>query len=81
MLGFQLVAGFTEVNKIMGISLELIQSVVELNNKILTKTVVHPATLALLLEEIATDAWNEASELGTVTWQEAEDIPPSLRID
>ncbi len=65
----------------MSISLELIQSVVELNKKIINKTIVHPATLALALEEIATDAWNQAKELGAVTWQEAEDIQPCLRID
>lgn len=65
----------------MSISLELVQSLVDLNNKVLNKTIVHPAKLALALEEIATDAWNQAKELGMPTWTNVEDIQPCLRID
>lgn len=63
------------------ISVDLLQAVAILNNKILARTISHPAKLALALEEIATDAWNEAKELGGLTWQEAEDMQPCLRID
>lgn len=63
------------------ISLELVQGIVALNSKIIANEVKHPARLALLLEELATDAWNEARELGAASWEDAEDLPPSLRID
>lgn len=63
------------------ISEDLIDSLVELNNKIINNVVTHPASLAILLEEIATDAWLEAEMLGAVTWQEAENIQSPLRID
>ncbi len=63
------------------ISLNLIQSIVSLNNKVLSESINHPGALALALEEIATDAWNEAKELGIPTWQEVEDVQPAIRID
>ena len=63
------------------ISIDLIKLVVNLNDKLLNKTISHPAKLALALEEIATDAWNEAKELGTAAWQDVEEIQPCLRID
>lgn len=63
------------------ISLDLVQGIVALNNKLIANEIKHPARLALFLEELATDAWNEAKELGASTWEDAEDLPPSLRID
>lgn len=61
------------------ISLELMTGIIALNNKIVAGEVRHPARLALLLEELATDAWNQAKELGAASWEDAEDLPPSLR--
>lgn len=63
------------------ISDDLIQELVDLNNKILDKTVTHPARLALALEEITAIAWSEAQKNGTISWHEAEDLAPSMRID
>ncbi|RAM48057.1 MAG: hypothetical protein C6Y22_29970 [Hapalosiphonaceae cyanobacterium JJU2] len=63
------------------ISLELVQGIIALNNKIIANEVKHPARLALLLEELATDAWNESKRLGAASWDDALDLPPSLRID
>ncbi len=63
------------------ISSELVQELVELNTKIVDGTIVHPAKLALALEEVAAIAWDEAKKTGTVTWSDIEDVAPSLRID
>lgn len=63
------------------ISLELIRQLTQINNKILAGELRHPERLALCLEDLATDAWNEARELGETTWADAEDLQPSLRID
>lgn len=63
------------------ISLELINQLTWINNKILSGELQHPGRFALYLEDLATDAWNEARELGETTWNEAEDLQPSLRID
>jgi hypothetical protein len=60
------------------ISADLLTKIIALNNKLIAGEVLHPARLALFLEEIAADAWNEAKELGAATWQDAEDLPPSL---
>ncbi|AFY34880.1 hypothetical protein [Calothrix sp. PCC 7507] len=61
------------------ISTELLHKVIALNNKLLAGEVRHPARLALFLEEIATDAWNEAKDLGAASWEDAEDLPASLK--
>jgi hypothetical protein len=61
------------------ISQNLMQGLLAINNKIISGEVRHPARLALLLEELAADAWNESRELGAATWEDAEDVPPSLR--
>ena len=63
------------------ISLELINRLTSMNDKILTGELQHPGRFALALEELATDAWNEARELGETTWSDAENLQPSLRID
>jgi hypothetical protein len=63
------------------ISLELIDRLTGLNFKILNQQINNPARLAAELEEIAIDAWNEAKELGMPTWENAEMLPPSIRID
>lgn len=61
------------------LSQELMQKILALNSKIVNGDIKHPARLALLLEEIATVAWSDARELGAATWEDAEDLPPSLR--
>jgi hypothetical protein len=63
------------------ISGELTNSLIELNNKVLNNTIMTPENLAIALEEIATDAWIEARKRGAATWQDVEDIQPSIRID
>jgi len=63
------------------ISGELTNLLIELNNKVLNNIITTPEVLALALEEIATDAWIEARKRGAMTWQDAEDIQPSIRID
>jgi predicted alternative tryptophan synthase beta-subunit len=63
------------------ISAELVDSLVNLNRKIINSEITHPGRLALALEEIVTDAWNEAKELSVPTWEDAEILPPSIRID
>ncbi|MBD2609514.1 hypothetical protein H6G81_34760 [Scytonema hofmannii FACHB-248] len=63
------------------ISNELMESLTRINNLILLGEVRHPARFALLLEELAGDAWNEARRLGQATWDEAENLQPSIRID
>lgn len=65
----------------MNLSLELIHQLTELNNKVLDGELRHPGRFALALEDLATDAWNEAREFGETTWKEAEELQPSLRID
>lgn len=63
------------------ISNQLIEGLTAINNAIWTGQLTHSAKFALLLEDLATDAWNEARELNETTWAKAEDLPPSLRID
>lgn len=63
------------------ISNQLIEGLTAINNVIWTGQLTHPARFALLLEDLATDAWNEAKQLGEATWAEAEDLQPSFRID
>jgi hypothetical protein len=63
------------------ISNELMESLTRINNLILLGTLTHPARFALLLEELAGDAWNEARRLGQATWDDAEDLQPAIRID
>jgi hypothetical protein len=59
------------------ISLELIERLTWINNKIASGELTHPARFALFLEDLATDAPNEARALGEATWAEAEDLQPS----
>ena len=56
------------------ISDELITELTAINNKILSQQLQHPAKFALALEELAARAWEEASNLGSPTWVEAEEI-------
>jgi hypothetical protein len=63
------------------LSLDLIDGIVAINNKIINRDITHPFHLALALEELAHDAWSEARIMGVPTWEEAEDLPPSIRID
>lgn len=62
------------------ISLELIDSLLNLNTDILNNRIRHPARLALLLEQIAKQARDEAKQLG-ISDDDAVNLPPSLRID
>lgn len=63
------------------ISIDLISRLTWINNAIIDGELRHPARFALFLEDLATDAWNEARELGEATWDEAEGLQPSIRID
>lgn len=63
------------------ISNQLIEGLTAIGNAIWTGQLTHPARFALLLEDLATDAWNEARKLNEITWTEAEDLQPSFRID
>ncbi len=63
------------------ISLELIRGLVFLNSQILSGELTHPGRLAVQLEDLAADAWIEAKSQGQATWEEAEDLQPSIRID
>ena len=63
------------------ISNELMESLTRINNLVLLGTLTHPAQFALLLEDLAGDAWNEARRLGQTTWDEAEDLQSAIRID
>ncbi len=63
------------------ISVELIHRFTKIGNQIINDEIKHPARFALLLEDLATDVWNQARELGEATWLEAEGISPSLQID
>jgi hypothetical protein len=63
------------------ISNELMEGLTRINNVILTGELTHPGRFALLLEELAGDAWNEARRLGQATWDDAEDLQSSTRID
>jgi hypothetical protein len=63
------------------ISNELMESLTRINNLILLGDLTHPARFALLLEELAGDAWNEARKLGQATWDDAEDLQSAIRID
>ncbi|MFB2770360.1 hypothetical protein ACE1AT_13875 [Pelatocladus sp. BLCC-F211] len=63
------------------LSVELLQGLVALNNKVINRDITHPLHFALALEELAYDAWGETTELGVPTWEDAEDLPPSIRID
>ncbi|WP_414625194.1 hypothetical protein [Calothrix sp. CCY 0018] len=56
------------------ISLDLIHELVELNNLIINEQIIHPTRLALKLEEIAARAWEEARELGVISFEEAEGL-------
>lgn len=61
------------------ISKELLHNVIALNTKLIAGEIGHPARLALYLEQMASEAWSEAEELGAATWEDAEDLPPSLK--
>lgn len=63
------------------LSLNLISRLTSINDKVISGELRHPGHFALVLEELATDAWDEAKELGHTTWSDAEDLQPSLRID
>lgn len=64
----------------MLISSDLLVELMKLNDAIIKKEIIHPARFALKLEEIATNAWVEAKELGCTTLDEAEGLQPSLQI-
>ncbi len=57
------------------------EGLTRINNVILTGQLRHPGRFALILEDLALVAWEEAKELGEVTWSEAEDLQPSILID
>lgn len=61
------------------ISLELIESLVELNNKVLNHKIVNPRELAIAIEQVAENAWLEVEK--SALEQTAADMAPSLRID
>ncbi|BDA69306.1 hypothetical protein CAL7716_034720 [Calothrix sp. PCC 7716] len=61
------------------ISLDLIESLVDLNNKVLNSKITHPRELAIAIEKVAEDAWLEVEKLALE--QIAADMAPSLRID
>lgn len=61
------------------ISLDLIESLVGLNNKVLNRKITHPRELAIAIEKVAEDAWLEVEKLALE--QIAADMAPSLRID
>lgn len=63
------------------ISLELINRLTWITSAIVSGDLTHPARLAVMLEDLAADAWNEASEQGQATWAEVKDLQPSIRID
>ncbi len=63
------------------ISPELVQELINLNTKVIDETIADPTKLALALEEITAQAWDEAKKKGAVTWADIEDVAPSLRID
>lgn len=63
------------------ISLELINRLAWITSAIVGGDLTHPARLAVMLEDLAADAWNEAKEQGQATWAEVEDLQPSIRID
>ncbi|GJD16353.1 hypothetical protein RIVM261_013090 [Rivularia sp. IAM M-261] len=45
------------------IPLNLIESLVDLNNKVLNHKIIHPHELAAALEQVAEDAWLEVEKL------------------
>lgn len=61
------------------ISLDLIQSLVNLNNQVLGHEIIHPRELAIALEKTAAAAWSEVEKLAIE--EDAENLAPSLRID
>lgn len=61
------------------IPLDLIESLVELNNKVLNHKIVNPRELAIALDKVAAAAWCEVEKLALE--QDAENLAPSLRID
>lgn len=61
------------------IPLNLIESLVNLNNKVLGHEIISVRELAIALDKVAAAAWNEVEKLALE--QEAENLAPSLRID
>lgn len=61
------------------IPLNLVQSLIDLNNKVLNHKIVYPRELAIAIEKIAEDAWLEVER--SALEQTGENLAPSLRID
>lgn len=58
---------------------KLIDSLIEVNNKVLNHKIVDTRQLAAALEEVTENAWLEVERLALS--QNSEDVAPSLRID
>lgn len=61
------------------ISLDLVDKLIDLNNKVLDNKIIHPRELAAALEEVAENAWLEVEKLALL--QNPDLLAPSLRID
>ncbi len=61
------------------IPLNLIESLVNLNNKVLGHEIIHPRELAIALDKVAAAAWSEVEKLAIA--EDAQNLAPSLRID
>ncbi|RUT08433.1 hypothetical protein DSM106972_016010 [Dulcicalothrix desertica PCC 7102] len=57
----------------------LIDSLIDINNKVLNHKIIDPHQLAAALEEVAENAWQEVEKRALL--QTAYDVAPSLRID
>jgi hypothetical protein len=57
----------------------LINSLIDINTKVLNHTIVDTYQLAVAIEQIAEDAWLEVEKSALL--QNAQDLAPSLRID
>ena len=61
------------------ISADLIDMMIELNLKIISREVRHPSKLAYLLDQIAEAARKEAKDLPFPKWDDGDDLPGSMK--
>jgi spore coat polysaccharide biosynthesis predicted glycosyltransferase SpsG len=59
------------------ISVEFIERLTAISNWVAGGHINRHASLAVVLEDLATDIWLKAQELGETTWKEAEGLEES----
>jgi hypothetical protein len=62
-------------------SLDIVNMLLDLSSDLLYNQTVKPNKVALMIEEVAAAAWSVAEKQGYPTWEDAELLAPSLRID